>query len=162
MKCMSCDTELVPGASECHACGAPVQEVSVPQVMVGTAQQASLDNTFDPPTSGAAIDPEPSFGSAVVYPQPVSAATPAEKIWGMPADAMGNIALGLGGAGCLFSVVGCGGLISVLGLVAGFLALNTNGRRNGKIGLALSSLGIIVTLLMLCIILFLFLRANPR
>jgi hypothetical protein len=79
---------------------------------------------------------------------------------GLPAAQMGNIALGLGGAGCLFSVVGCGGLISVLGLVAGFLALNTSGRRNGTIGLVLSGLGIIVTLIMLCGFLFFFLQAN--
>ena len=73
---------------------------------------------------------------------------------------MGNIALGLGGAGCLFSVIGCGGLISILGLIAGFLSLKTSGRRFGTIGLVLSGLGLIVTLVMMCIIIYFFMQGN--
>ena len=164
MKCTSCDSELAPGATICDACGAPVE---------GTVQPAALP---EPPSPDVASVPEEPVAPPYqpFEPLPASSTPPAaepfrssyavapsgEKILGLPADQMGNIALGLGGAGCLFSVIGCGGLISILGLIAGFLSLKTSGRRFGTIGLVLSGLGLIVTLVMMCIIIYFFMQGN--
>jgi hypothetical protein len=137
-----------------------------PAVPVETVQPSSPYDPFTPAPASppyqapAASYSQPGEGYANVYTNPSSTTSSGEKILGMPADQMGNIAIGLGGAGCLFSVVGCGGLISVLGLIAGFLALKTTGRRNAMIGLVLSGLGIIVTLIMLCGFLFFFLQRS--
>ncbi|MBE0697910.1 MAG: hypothetical protein IH586_13390 [Anaerolineaceae bacterium] len=179
MKCSSCDGELVPGARFCDACGAPVEDAAAqPRVRVDPAariEPAAQTEPGQPPSpydafSAAPASPPsqapaaaytpPGGGYSNMYSDASSAAPSGEKILGMPAEQMGTIALGLGGAGCLFSVVGCGGLISVLGLIAGFLALKTTGKRNATIGLVLSGLGIIVTLIMLCGFLFFFLQAS--
>jgi hypothetical protein len=124
--------------------------------VVEQAQDQSLPN----PSSGLdadSIQPESPI-SSVMPPDPILYAAPSaqssgEKILGLPAEQMGNIALGLGGAGCLFSIIGCGGLFSLLGLIAGFISLKTPGRQNGIIGMVLAGLGLVVALVFLCLIL---------
>ncbi len=177
MNCTSCGSELKPGARVCDACGAPIEEPSAqqtaspydaflagspagseePEKPVSQAEEESVSSFQLPPAQ-----PEPTYEASSQSERPaVNAALPGarvygvstseEKILGMPASQMGNIALGLGGAGCLFSLTVCGGLLfGILGAIAGFLSLRTSGRRNGTIGLILGILGVIVALSLSC------------
>ncbi len=172
MKCTFCDSELAPGATICDACGAPVKGLLLPKVQeeIAPAQQAeSFFDAFAEPEPAAqesrrlvepAVQAEPAAdafttpAAAPYEPQVFAPSSSGERVFGMPTDMVGNIALGLGGAGCLLSALGCGWIFSILGLVAGFLSLKTSGRRNGTIGLVLSGLGLLVTLLLICAVLY--------
>ncbi len=73
---------------------------------------------------------------------------------GIEAKTFSLAALGLGIAGVVFSCVGCGGLLSLLGLIAGVMSLKTSGRQTGLIGVILSIIGLLVTLVFLCLYAF--------
>jgi hypothetical protein len=174
MKCVHCYSDLVEGAKFCDSCGAPVAETpQQPPAVPYTANYLGEEPAAAPQPPVVSYPPAPQnpvndpfqspFGSAQAnagsvppapYGVPPAARQSGEKILGIPAENMGTVALGLGGAGCLLSFIGCGGLISLLGLIAGFLSLKTEGRKNGTIGLVLSGLGLIVALAMTCVLLF--------
>lgn len=173
MKCSFCDSELAPGATICDACGAPVKGLLLPKVQEEIAPAEQKEAFFDDlgaDESAAqeepAAPPEPQADSfttpaaAPYEPQVFTPSSSGERVFGMPTDMVGNIALGLGGAGCLLSALGCGWIFSILGLVAGFLSLKTSGRRNGTIGLVLSGLGLVVTLLLICAVLYFITRGT--
>jgi hypothetical protein len=180
MKCQYCDSELVPGAKFCDSCGSPVGDASQQPPAVPYTndylkeQPAAPQPPVVPYPPAGSVEPQPpaqdpfqvpysNYQSSGTVPPPAyntSPSAPDEKIMGLPAAQMGNIALGLGGVGCLLSFLGCGGLISLLGVIAGFLALKTSGRRNGTIGLVLSIVGLIIALVMVCILLFSFINSQ--
>ncbi len=157
MKCANCNAELEPGAKFCDNCGAPV--------LVSPAQETLLSQEPSgfpaaPVAQGISAPPPPQ-----VYPPPSSSADyfssgpyapPAsqEKIMGMETNTFGIVTLGLGIASLLFSCIGCGGLFSILGIIAGIMSLKTSVRQMGLIGLILSIVGLLISLVVLCIALF--------
>lgn len=162
MRCTSCDSEITPGALICGACGAPVTgtvqptyqaEPVAPEVPVEQDAPGDWEIPAPPETPAPApVEPRPAAGAVpeIVEPFRSSYSSSGERIMGMPTDVVGNVALGLGGAGCLLIPFGCGWIFSILGLVVGFLGLKTSGRRNAIIGLVLGALALIITLVALC------------
>ena len=147
MKCPNCNAELEANAKFCDSCGAPVQAQSEPVVM--------------PSAATAYMPPAPPPAPAAAYTPPAGAYTASgvsgAKVLGfIDADKAGLVALILGIAGVVLSCVGCGGLISIFGVIVGILALKTPDRQKGMIGLILSGLGILITLILGCILLFYF------
>jgi hypothetical protein len=146
MKCASCGAELVPGAKFCDACGAPAEN----KIIEDAEEPAFVRKYTNAPQS------EPPAPEII---QPVSpSSTPSAsggKILGIDASQFGIITLILGIAGLLLSCVGCGGLISIVGIVAGVMGLkNSANRQMTIIGLVLSGLGLIVTLIFVCLFVF--------
>lgn len=171
MKCSHCDSELVPGAKFCDSCGAPVGASAADAPSAAPlASQESVYQPDEPFVQAPPYTPPVQTAKPPAYAPPVSFASsqPAangafqasEKIMGFPAAQMGTITLVLGGVGLLLSFVGCGGLLCVLGLVAGFLSLKTSGRSNAIIGMVLSGLGLIISLVMACIFIFSFIASG--
>jgi hypothetical protein len=146
MKCASCGAELVPGAKFCDACGAPVetkivQDVGEPAFVQKYSSIPPDEPPAPMPVVGEVLDASPS-GSG-------------QKILGIDANQFGLVTLILGIAGFLLSCIGCGGLIGILGIVAGVLGLkNSTNRQMTIIGLVLSGLAVIVTLIVACIFIF--------
>jgi hypothetical protein len=146
MKCASCGAELVPGAKFCDVCGAPVETK-----IVQDAEEPAFVQKYSsvPPSEPPA--PTPVVGEVLNAPP----AGNSQKILGIDVNQFGLITLILGIAGLLLSCIGCGGLISIVGIVAGVLGLkNSANRRMTIIGLVLSGLGVIVTLIFACIFVF--------
>lgn len=176
MKCNHCGSDLIPGARFCDSCGAPVGEAAAAGLSTEPAPQtgfkteepfvqappytpSSQTSKPSPYTSSPAQAPKPpSYTPQVSYsssqPNVAQVFQPGEKIMGLPAEHIGIITLVLGGVGLLFSCVGCGGIFSILGLITGFLSLKTPERKKGTIGMILSGLGLLVSLIMVCIFLF--------
>ncbi len=178
MNCAHCNAVLEPGAKFCNNCGAPVETTpaqetlfvrdasahqdlpssgespSTPQDLLSSEETpGELEEQALPyePASQAYSRPEP----AAYVPAGASTPPPAEeKVMGMEAKTFGLVSLGLGIAGIAFSCVGCGGLLSLLGLIAGVISLKTSGRQTGRIGMILSVIGLLVTLVFLCLYAF--------
>lgn len=145
MKCQNCNSELVSGARFCDACGAPVEQLP-------TASTPPAAYTPPSPTP-VPVPPEPQYPPAPTYSTPYSVPVNEGKVLGMPASQMGTISLVIGAVGLLFSCIGCGGILSLLGLVAGILAQKTSSKSNGKIGIILSAIGLVISIIMVCLLL---------
>ncbi len=166
MNCAHCNAELEPGAKFCDNCGAPVETTpaqetflipnpSAPQDLPSPEEQpgapAEQAEPYQPAPQAYSPAPEPA---AYIPAGSYSSLSMEEKVMGVGAKTFGLIALGLGIAGVVFSCVGCGGLLSILGLIAGIMSLKTSGRQTGLIGLILSIIGLLVTLVFLCLYAF--------
>jgi len=154
MRCTSCGSEITPGALICGACGAPVDSAqpSDPSEPAAPAEQEVPAEQPEPKT-GQTVEPPPASAIPEIT-GPARSTSPnspaGDRILGMPTGVAGNVALGLGGAGCLLTPFGCGWIFSILSLVVGILALKTAGRRNATIGLVLGGLGLALTLVAVC------------
>ncbi len=151
MKCSFCDHELQPGAQVCEACGAPVEEPRTDPFDLGGLPSTPVESA--PPLPAFTLPETPPIPPAYP-PSPFSAAPSERTIFGLPASQTGVISLVLGILGIALSCIGCGGLLSLLGLAAGYLSLKTSSRQNGIIGMVLSSIGLVLTLALLCLLLF--------
>jgi len=160
MRCPFCDNELEPATQVCNACGAPVEEARAVTFEPGRSPSPPIENEIPqpvliPPANAGYTPPAP------VPPVYSSAASPSEgNVLGMPASQSGMISIVLGVLGMALSCIGCGGLLSLLGLAAGFLSLKTSSRQTGIIGMVLSGIGLVLTLAMLCLFLFSFTMAR--
>jgi hypothetical protein len=144
MKCQNCNADLEPYAKFCDSCGAPVAAPGEPVVIPSSAETA-----FSPPIPS--INPPEPMPASV----PVSSIASGSKVLGfIDADKAGLVALILGIAGIVLSCVGCGGLISIVGVIVGIMSLKTPDRQKGMIGLILSGLGLLITLIFGCILIF--------
>jgi hypothetical protein len=119
------------------------------------APPAPAPITFPTPVAPPRPAPAPAAPQPVNFTPVTSFAPPAavpapEKILGIPVAQIGTVTLVLGIAGLALSCVGCGGLFAIGGLVTGFMGLKSAPGSNNKIGLVLSGLGIIVSLIAVC------------
>jgi hypothetical protein len=163
MKCPNCGSDIIEGAHFCDTCGAPTS-IAVPEPSISDASIPDSSSSIPPPSP--IYEPEPVIQPAEPDPQPVLhyevVSPPEEKIMGINSSSIGTVSLVLGIVGIVFSCVGCGGILSILGAIAGFLSLKTSSKKTGTIGLILSGLGLIVTLVFVCIyLLFIFRSAMP-
>jgi hypothetical protein len=107
------------------------------------------------PAPSPEYQPEPAAQPAEPAPERVlhyEVVTPADQSNAGKTSSLGITSLILGIAGIIFSCVGCGGILSVIGLITGYLSLKTAGRQNGIIGLILSGIGLIISIVAICII----------
>ena len=157
MNCANCNAELEPGAKFCDSCGAPVEVSPAQETLL---MQEPGESRVPPPAPAFSAEPAqqayppPPEPAAYFSAEPYASSTSPEKVMGMEASTFGIVTLGLGIASLLFSCVGCGGLISILGIIAGIMSLKTSGRQTGMIGLILSIIGLLISLVILCIYLF--------
>lgn len=154
MKCANCNSDLPEGATICPACGAPVK-ATVPD-----ATPVDLDTELPPPSPEYQPDPDvPPYQPPAEPVTKVEIVTGPVNTTGTNNSSLGTISLVLGIIGILFSCLGCGGILSIAGAITGYLSLKTTSRQTGTIGLIISGLGIIATLVFVCIYLFAFLSS---
>lgn len=122
--CTKCGTQLNPGTSFCHNCGAPVQAPAEPAateplytapaeptyVAPAPVEPAYVAPTYTPPayTPPVYTPPAPEYQNVPVY--------HAEPVVAPKAKALGFVSMGLGIGGLFFAVIGL--LYTFIGLEA--------------------------------------------
>jgi hypothetical protein len=152
MKCPYCESDQIDGAQVCTACGSPLAGNSPNASTSESATQIPQpDPLFEPdPVVQADTPPAQMVTNFDIIPPPGNNAP------GMaPSSSIGLISLILGIIGLILSCVGCGGLISIVGAITGFISLKTSSRSKGIIGIILSGLGLVVSLIVVCLFLVL-------
>ena len=165
MKCPNCGSDVNEGARFCDTCGAPLT-TSVPDASTPDqpAPEAPISVEGNPePSSPDIPEPSPRYETdpAVppVEPEPqrvlhYDVVTPSsETVTGPAPSSIGTVSLVLGIVSILLSCVGCGGVISIAGLITGYLSRKTTSKQGGTIGMILSAIGLIVTIVFVCIFL---------
>ena len=151
MKCPNCGSDIPDGSRFCDHCGAPINpNASIPtaEPLPSGVDYGSPEPEPVTPPSGPAYPPPPpaSFGgfnppSATPFDAIPQVVSPTQN------SSMGTWALILGIVAVALSCVGCGGLVSIAGLITGYLSLKTSSRQMGIIGMILSGVGIIIAII---------------
>ena len=153
MKCPNCGAEVADDARTCNSCGASlvpiVPDASVPDATV--AETPSIPPPSPDFTPGPVVSPvEPILQPVSDFDVVLPVMTPGTG--GGNSSSLGTISLILGIIGLIFSCVGCGGIFSIAGGILGIMAMKTPGKAQGKIGLILSIIGLVIAIIVVCVI----------